>query len=229
MRNNSKNLFWISFSDIMTSLFFIMLVLFVVITFFFNFKVNQLESEVTVLEEEREEVLSIQNATQSLDQRFFAFDDQNKRYRLNLDVNFAPNSSDLSTIGPTALNELLEAGRNLYSTVDDILNNFDDAYLILLIEGNTQKVCRGPLGNDCNYINAPDRGYRLSYERALALLNFWKDNGLDFYSFGQRCEVIISGSGYFGLSREDNEFLNRRFTLQLTPKWTLESSRIGGR
>ena len=92
----------------------------------------------------------------------------------------AVNSSDLTTIGPDAMRQLLAAGRNLFDTIENILSNHENAYLILLIEGNTQKACRGPQRTDCNYINAPDEGYRLSYERALALLNFWKSNGLDF-------------------------------------------------
>jgi len=216
MRNKSNNLFWVSFSDIMTSLFFIMLVLFVVFTFYFNARVG-------VLEEERDQVMAIQNATHSLDPQFFEFDEQNKRYRLSIDVTFAFDSDDITTVGYESLNSLIEAGENLYSTVDRIINKFDDAYLILLIEGNTQKICTGSNYLNCNYINNPDGGYKLSYRRALALINYWKDKGINFYDFGERCEVIIAGSGYFGLLRDENEVLNRRFTLQLTPKWTLDS------
>jgi hypothetical protein len=42
-------------------------------------------------------------------------------------------------------------------------------------------------------------------------------NSLDFKKF-KNCEIIIAGSGYFGKSRDENEELNRRFSIQITPK-----------
>ena len=186
--------------------------------------ISELEGEVKVLISEREQIQAIQNATQSLDPRFFEFDHNNKRYRLNIDVMFEPHQDDINTIGTESLVSLLEAGRILYNSVYTIINNYENAYLTLLIEGNTQILCADDSRpNSCNAVTNPDGGYRLSYRRALALINYWKANGIDFYDFGKRCEVIIAGSGYFGLLRDENEDLNRRFTLQLMPKWTLDN------
>jgi outer membrane protein OmpA-like peptidoglycan-associated protein len=211
MKNNK--LFWISYSDIMTALFFIMLILFVVSAVFFQ---NQLK-RVEVLEEEREQIEAIQESLASLDEDYFNFDEENKRYRLNIDVRFNSGGANINVVGDEVLNRLEQAGKSLYSSIESIIENNDKAHLLLVIEGNAQR-------SNNNYKYIPDAGYKLSYRRALALFNFWKDRGIDFYSFGERCEVIIAGSGYFGLSRAEDSSKNRRFTLQVTSKWTLSNS-----
>lgn len=210
----NSNLFWISYSDIMTGLFFIVLILFVVSAVFFQRELKR----ANILEEEKEQVEAIQEALSSLDEEYFNFDEENKRYRLNVDVRFNSNEADISNAGNQVLGRLKSAGKSLYSSIDSILTANNDAYLLLVIEGNTQRF------ND-NYKRYPDVGYQLSYQRALSLFNYWKNNGINFYDFGNRCEVIISGSGYFGLSREkEGSPLNRRFTLQVTSKWTLNNN-----
>ncbi len=61
------------------------------------------------------------------------------------------------------------------------------------------------------------RNYELSYERALSLSRLWKNQGINFDP--NRVEVIISGSGEGGVGRNtDNEALNQRFLIQIIPK-----------
>ena len=62
--------------------------------------------------------------------------------------------------------------------------------------------------------------YELSYERALALKKFWEERGIHF---GNKCEVLISGSGDGKLSgtdfmREPVEADNQRFLVHIIPK-----------
>jgi len=83
---------------------------------------------------------------------------------------------------------------------------------LLIIEGNAQRY-------NNNWKDNPNLGYKLSYNRALALNNYWADLGYNFKKLGKQCEVIIAGSGYFSQSRdEENEYNNRRFTIQITSK-----------
>lgn len=210
-------LFWISYSDIMTSLFFVMLVLFVVSYAFFRSEA----ATVAILEEQKEEIEAIETALNSLDRNYFDFDEESKRYRLDIPVMFAPSKSNIYVVGEEILNELYDAGNSLYSRLDSLLEANNKAHLLLVIEGNTQRYAN-------NWINNPDDGYRLSYSRALALYNFWIERGLNFRNltdnYDGRFELIIAGSGYFGLNREpDGSPLNRRFTLQITSKYTLEA------
>jgi hypothetical protein len=57
------------------------------------------------------------------------------------------------------------------------------------------------------------------------LLNFWKQNGLNF-SQDSNIELIIGGSGFYGTGRYRGarEGANKRFLIQVIPK----IGRIGG-
>ena len=66
----------------------------------------------------------------------------------------------------------------------------------------------------------------LSYERALALVNYWKSKGILFYSYKDGFkvkdnlpfELIVSGSGISSEFREVNEPDNQRFVIHVIPK-----------
>ena len=52
---------------------------------------------------------------------------------------------------------------------------------LLVIEGNTQR-------SNNNWVTIPNAGYKLSYDRALSLFNYWKNRGLNFRDIGNNCE-----------------------------------------
>lgn len=200
-----SSFFWVSFSDLMTTLFFIMLVLYVISFAILRFtlvaKANQLE-----------EIKSVQKAIESLDTTYYKFDSENKRYMLNIDVRFRSNSSNISDIPLRTRNILGDAGLKLYDKVKSIIDTSSTIDYLVIIEGNAQR-------SNNNWLKNPNLGYKLSYERALSLFNFWKRKGADFNKLGSQCEVILAGSGYFSQSRDEvNEYNNRRFTIQITSK-----------
>ena len=76
--------FWVSYADLMTSLFFIMLVLYVI-----SFAILQSkQSELQAAADQLKEIESVQKAIESLDSRYYQFDEINKRYKLNIDARF---------------------------------------------------------------------------------------------------------------------------------------------
>jgi hypothetical protein len=199
-----SNFFWVSYSDLMTSLFFIMMVLFAI-------TVTVLKGNIKLHEGVVKEIKNIQTALDGLDKEYFVFDSINKRYKLKLDASFKPNSYDIIDIPNEERMELLHAGHDLFNKIHALIDTNQNVDYLLVIEGNTQRY------ND-NYLNNPDGGYNLSYRRALSLVNYWKNNNIDFYTLGNQCELIIAGSGYFGQSRESDESLNRKFSIQVTSK-----------
>lgn len=246
------NFFWIGYSDLITSLFFILLVLYVVT--FVKGKLDQqtsgnrakaigeLQRKVSSLEDQNEALekvkqkLTIENenlatkveglevevekfnviknveeALSTLDRRYYYFDQSNKRYKLNIDVQFPSNSADINRLSIKERHQLERAGRELYNKVKALVLTNKDIEYLLVIEGNTER-----FNNNFNEI--PNVGYRLSYNRALALYNFWTKKGIDFNNLNKQCEVIIAGSGYFGQSREAYEPNNKRFSIQVTSK-----------
>lgn len=84
----------------------------------------------------------------------------------------------------------------------------------MIVEGFAQR-------NSWNYKKIKDTGYVYSYKRSLALVNFWNSQGLNFSENLPNCELMIAGSGYFG-NRDIKEVNNRKFTIQITPKFKIE-------
>lgn len=207
-KSNEKNrdFFWLSYSDLMTSLFFVMLVLFILV---YTMQAKMI-GELKVKAVELDQIHRIQEALEKLDKNYFAFDPRNKRYKLKTDINFNPNSYNILDIPPPLRLNLLKAGKSIYKLMSKLTAENPNVNYLLVIEGNTQRTIN-------NYINMPDLGYKLSYNRSLALVNYWQQNGINFRSFNN-CEILIAGSGYFGKSRDKNETENRKFTIQITPK-----------
>lgn len=200
--------FWVSYADLMTSLFFIMLVLYVISFTILQSKQGDLKAQAQQLEK----IKNVQKAIENLDTTYFQFDVENKRYKLNIDVLFNPNSSKISDLSQNTRLELAKAGNNLYDKVKSIIDTSKTIDYLLIIEGNAQR-------SGDNWKSNPDNGYILSYKRSLSLFNYWKEMGFDFRKLGGQCEVIIAGSGYFSQSRDTlNEFRNRKFTIQVTSK-----------
>lgn len=202
-----SSFFWIGLSDLMTSLFFMMLILYVVT--FIKLKLDQ--GKMVKELEKLKEIENVEKALSTLDSTYYVFDETNKRYKLNVDATFPGNISDINSLSANVREQLLGAGRDLYNKIDDLTKKNKEIEYLLVIEGNTERY-----NNNWNRI--PDTGYKLSYERALALFNFWKENSIDFNEIKGQCEVIIAGSGYFGQSREEFEPNNKRFSIQVTSK-----------
>ena len=200
--------FWVGYADLMTSLFFIMLVLYVISFTILKSK----QSELQAAADQLEMINNVQLALEGLDPDYFSFDHVNKRYRIKNDISFESGSSDITNIPLAKRKELFKAGTALYNKVKGIIRDNPKVDYLLIIEGNTQRSYN-------NWITMPNKGYELSYKRALSLFNYWKSRGLDFRDLGSQCEIIIAGSGYFGYSRDiDNESNNRKFSIQVTSK-----------
>jgi hypothetical protein len=200
--------FWVSYADLMTRLFFIMLVLYVISFAILKSKQGILEAQAKQLEE----IKNVQKAIEKLDSTYYQFDKENKRYKLNIDAKFRPNSSNITDISQDKRIAIANAGKNLYDKIESIIDTSKTIDYLLIIEGSTQRY-------NNNWRDNPNLGYQLSYQSALSLYNFWKQKGADFRKLGNQCEVIIAGSGYYSQSRDErNENNNRRFTIQITSK-----------
>ena len=202
-----SNFFWVGYSDLMTSLFFIMLVLYVVSFAILKSKQGDLQAAADQLKK----IENIQLALEGLDENYFTFDRVNKRYKLQVMASFNSGSDTILDISLPIRQELFRAGTVLYAKVKEVIDRNPSVDYLLIIEGNAQR-------SNQNWITIPNKGYKLSYGRALSLFNYWKSRGLDFKDLGSQCEIIIAGSGYFGYSRENNEENNRKFSIQVTSK-----------
>jgi hypothetical protein len=161
-----------------------------------------------------DEIKSVQTALGELDEKYFTYDSNNKRYKLHIPVNFRPNKNDIySRNSNLIIGDLIEAGRDLYTKVDSLIQTNPNIDYLVVVEGNAARF------KDNYKVKATvQKGYELSYGRALSLVELWKENNINFNKLGNQCEVIIAGSGHFGKSRELDEDKNRNFTIQVTSK-----------
>lgn len=193
------NIFWISYSDLMTSLFFVMLVLFVV-------TIGHLKYNLETTEQQLEKIQELQTAVQELPQEYFEYQPQYKRFKLNKQIQF----DTLSSVIDKGYYEYLEnVGNSITMLITGLKNDtkfskFDIKYLVV-IEGMASK-------------DTYSKNYELSYERALSLYKFWKSRGISFDAID--CEIQISGSGTEGIRdyKGRDEYKNQQFLIHIIPK-----------
>lgn len=199
-KKQSKSYFWITYSDLMTTLFFIMLILFVL-----TISILQKRNEAT--QKQLDKITEIEEATKKIDPRYFVYNEAYKKHILNINVSFNTGSSDIKDIDEATREDLLNAGKSISSFIIEANNKYDAKYL-LIIEGQASK--------DNYFYNN-----ELSYVRALSLFKFWTEiNNIEFDK--NICEVIISGSGQSGLLRMEPDIptnkSNQRFLIHILPK-----------
>jgi len=179
---------------LMTSLFFVMVVLFILTVALLHKGLVSTKDQLAKIEE-------IEEATNTIDTTYFEYRPEYKKHILRIEVNFKNMSSSFNDIDVATRTELKQAGLTIQSFIHEVTRKYPIQYL-LIIEGQASKD---------NY----SRNFELSYERALALNRFWEESDVDF---GKDCEVLISGSGTGGTMRESLERLNQRFLIHILPK-----------
>ncbi|GAB4015163.1 hypothetical protein GCM10028808_39760 [Spirosoma migulaei] len=197
MKPRESTFFWTSYTDLMTSLFFIMLVLYVM-------TVAVLKYQQKATQEQLKKITEIQNATSGLDTNYFQYQKEYKRFALRKQIQFRSQSD---VIFPNNYSYLRAVGKSIERFVEDSLKTkyrSDKIKYLIVIEGMASK--DGYLYNN-----------RLSYERALALKTLWIRQGVRLDP--NVCEVVIAGSGVEGAGRFPGaDSRNQRILIQIIPK-----------
>ncbi|MBP3942849.1 hypothetical protein J5U18_04605 [Sphingobacteriaceae bacterium WQ 2009] len=222
-KKSGGSVFWISFSDLMTSLFFIVLVLFVV-TYVDNVnKLRAKEEQLRVYREVEESLKPLKN-----DNDFFKYEEDYKRFLLAFDVKFSVaragiNETDLENFDETR-DKILSAGKKLKAVLDQIVidankqnkNHLNKVTYLVVISGYASKLYNAdssPVGMSAEY--------QLSYARAYSLWKFWlnQDINLEDPKYKGLIDLQIAGNGWGGVGRLSNkEEANQRFIVQVVPK-----------
>jgi hypothetical protein len=151
-------------------------------------------------------IVEIQNAIKALPSEYFDYSEEHKKHILKVKVNSRYGSADIKDLSIEARNQVLEAGRAIERILKSLPSERNIRYL-LVIEGQASK--------DDSPIND-----ELSYRRAIALRNFWFGDNPDLNTVLPNCEVIIAGSGQYGVPREQPDIPpnNQRFMITIIPK-----------
>lgn len=211
MSSGNKSFFWASYADLMTSLFFVMLILFIIAIVTMNEKRKETEVLSQELARKIEKVDEINSATRELDSLYsdyFQYDADFKKHKLCIEVKFADRDSSMEGVPKSVKQELIKVGNIMRDFINKKIAENNKIQYLLIIEGQASKL-------------PYSRNYELSYERALSLVRFWDANGVKFEN--KNCEVLISGSGDgllpgTGSMRDPVERKNQRFLIHLLPK-----------
>lgn len=209
MAKKEKSLFWASYADLMTSLFFVMLVLFIGAIVVLDQERREFKGKYETSKKEKEILEQINDATKNIDSTYFEYKEEFKKHKLKISVNYGNDVDQIETLPELTQEQLLAAGVKLRDFVQETTSQNPNIQYLLIIEGQASKI--GP-----EAINYP-----LSYRRAYGLKQFWENNGIKFTA--TNCEVLICGSGDgrqsgTGLMREKTEKLNQRFLIHILPK-----------
>lgn len=224
---NTKSTFWPSYVDIMTTLFAIMLVLFAVS--YSRFKVKQKELE--KFKDKYEEIMSIYKAVDNIDPKYFEFNKDYLKHIFKIQVNYQkgkfsleqllqddPRSVEYDVTEANAIRQRIkDAGEEIKHTILNLQQNDSlrtDIKYLVVIEGQASA--------DGYHIDDYFNNDVLSYQRALKLHEFWRDEaGIDFTQM-EKSELVIAGSGESGVPRaprKDNQddSRNQRFLIHIVP------------
>lgn len=223
MKSKGTSFFWPSFTDLMTSMFFIMLVLFVLSYARLRIRVDDLSRKLRVYEIVEQNLKPLKEDTV-----LFRYESLYKRFTLGFDVNFVTNkdgikSGDILYYNSTIVN-IENVGRRLQTLIDNLAvtkakdsSQRNVSYLVI-ISGYASHLLLGTQVND----------YSLSYSRAYNLWEYWKSIGIDFENsrYNGLVDLQIAGNGWGGVGRfrrdpensMQSEIKNQRFIIQIVPK-----------
>ena len=217
-----SNIFWVSFSDLMTSLFFIMLVLFVLAIGYLKIKnlenerliVNLKEKEVGLIKEKErlEKLLNLEKQFAPLiqDSSSFYYLPICKKFIVKDLMGVEIFEPDQFVIKEEFVQKTLEVGEKIRGFLKTLKSQDPDLSYLLVIEGNMANTFDLKINRENN------SGYITSYQRALAVYNLWVQNNINLRE--PNVEVMLCGSGFNGLCRDNVEENNKRFSIQLIPK-----------
>lgn len=225
-RSKRESFFWTSYSDLMTSLFFVMLVLFVLcmaLAYKDNIRLHrtleQLDdalANANARKEQLEQLLQLETQFEELSRsNSLQYIEEKKMFVAKDFVGVEIFNPFDDVIREEFIGKVDSVGQDLQRLVEKLHYNNPDISFQLVIEGNAAIPWRELRSNEYNEDNADM--YMLSYRRALSLYRRWKLSGINLRNYNT--EIIIAGSGYNGNNRDmNNEDNNKRFVIQIIPK-----------
>lgn len=197
MKGNDSRFFWPSFTDLMTSLFFIMLVLYILTYLRLSLQHKATQEQLVKIEQ-------IQNAVKELPEKYFQYDSIYKRFSLVKNIEFERGKDVISN---NDINYLVNVGVSIKELIDTLKIKYhgQDIKYVIIIEGMASKD---------NYAD----NYPLSYKRAWAVWKLWQSKGI--IPDQSVAEIQIAGSGTEGIGRYPSydEVKNQRILIQIVPK-----------
>ena len=207
MKKGKESFFWTSYSDLMTSLFIIMLVLFVLVIVLLHKRMEATIIEKEQIEKILEDIKRVEASTRDLEGKYFSYNKEYEKFIINIDCQFPVNQYSINLLDEDTRNSLMDAGQQVKAFLEKHSNN---QYLVI-VEGQAS----------ADSEDWTEYNYNLSFQRALSLIKYWASNPNVKFS-SKNCELQIAGSGDGRLSaktmRDPINRKNQRFLIYIIPK-----------
>ncbi len=233
MNHNKRDFFWPSYVDLLTALFAVVLVLFIISFYNFKQKKDELEGYVNVLREDNKILNKVKSNLKlfDTDKDLFIYDSIHNRIQLAFDIKYKTGYEYYEISNNHISANYIQTKKNIDSLgikMQRIINHLKiqketdpsmkDISYLLVISGSASRW------------GDPDENFLLSYKRALSLYKYWKKElKIDFDSpqYHNIIELQIAGIGIGGVGRFNTPFVaankieeekNQRFIIYITPK-----------
>ena len=120
MKEKDSGFFWPSFTDLMTSLFFIMLVLYVLNFIKLQSELIKSEEKKKATEKQLNKIKEIEKALKALPSEYFTYNEKYKKHILNVEVKFNSGSSDMLDMNADVLGKIRDAGKKIEKVLKDL-------------------------------------------------------------------------------------------------------------
>jgi len=235
--NGEEHNFWQNYTDLMSGFLIVFiitsLVAFVGYKSFVDIFTESSNGEVTVQDvivnhKLYKKIRDFQMVSKTLGKqsKYFTYNEQFKRFECSIDVQFDPGQA---VIKPQYLESLNSAGRELENLVKAFQQKSEHIAFKVIIDGRAANNHNYNINNGQPWVEGSPEWKKMevvSYERARAVRDLWKNNGIfSDNSSLSNVDVIISGSGFGGKgrytyqkdSKEDMEAKNKTFIIQIIP------------
>ena len=128
MAKKEKSLFWASYADLMTSLFFVMLVLFIGAIVVLDQERREFKGKYETSKREKEILDQINDATKNIDSTYFEYKEEFKKHKLKISVNYGNDIDQIETLPELTQKQLLAAGVKLRDFVQETPLSYRRAY-----------------------------------------------------------------------------------------------------
>lgn len=230
--------FWPSYSDLMTTLFFIMTLLYVIsVTHLVSSEEKAVQAQKRAEEAEtiavnkwkwvkdvQKSVEELQNKKDANGNPYFKYDEKAQRFFLTRNIKFKSDKAEISNQEDREY--LLEIGKEIQELTNRSQRESDygEVSYLIIIEGsaswdqNTKDRCRDENSTDCKI--AKEHNLALSHDRAVSLFSLWRRNEeIGSKLFNSFTEFKLIGKGLGGKGRdEENEENNQRISISIMPK-----------
>jgi hypothetical protein len=217
---NSENSSWKSYTDLVTGL----LMVFILISIVASKNYNDCVGETEATKKQYEMIKKIDSTFRNLSNNsLFVYNPECNQFELDVDIQFGGGGETLIPNGDTS--NLNKAGRELSQLLEVLHRKFNVAFTVI-IEGRAAKhLDKNTMEENIEANNREwESAMKMSYGRAYQLKKLWWKNNIFTWTENKYIDISIAGAGFGGTCRYPYKPLleekNKNFIVKVIPRFS---------